>query len=153
MLATCFSCASMIPCARCQLPVVTFATLRGVNLCQPRPLLLPTEHMPLFTSLLRTLPGLPSKLLAPLRCAAVQPPVRDAAGRQPWPLPERWQSVIDTRRRAKRRVPLFVSLHLFSTAFFPPSSLVLLSLLHALNLQYPRQRPFSCNPTMKWALV
>lgn len=59
---------------------------------------------------------------APPLCsrAAVQPPMRDAAGRQAWPLPERWQSVIDTRRHAKRRVLLFVSLHLFFTAFFPP---------------------------------
>lgn len=32
MLATCFLCAWMISCARCRLPVVTFAALRGVKL-------------------------------------------------------------------------------------------------------------------------
>lgn len=47
-----FLCAWMISCARCRLPVVTFATLRGVKLwiyVGAHPLLRNTEHMPHFT--------------------------------------------------------------------------------------------------------
>lgn len=69
-------------------------------------------------------------------------------GWQSLPLPEWWLGGIDKTHNAKQCVLLFLSLHLFLSAYFSGSAHFVLP-----QYQYPRKQSFTRSATVKWTLL